>query len=280
MAATIHYIAAAYLGVRHFMDPRFVADRWYYLRSQVEMLGRLKHSLDAITFVINTDALVGVPADIASVARIIQRPNIGMSYGAYAHAFATFGDQYSHYILNEDDYLFTQDDFDTLLLKEMESRPKCELLCGTVYEHQGYPFCPAVSCMIVSSKGLEVIASHNGGSLPHHPVSVADPYGAGYESQKRFSDGLVQAGYKVEDWLLKWSTAFRMDDHSSLCTRWFSRRGMIEGSPHRVRADFKVPAMVVSAQAVNVLHPISDGFRWHDGTIRKDGSVSFAADNA
>jgi hypothetical protein len=90
-----------------------------------------------------------------------------------------------------------------------------------------------------------------------------------------FGHELLGAGYGLEDWLLRWSTAFRMDGMPHLQTRWFSRRGDARVNPHSVEADFSVPSMVVGVQCVGVEHPIHTGYGLRNGVIHADGSVTF-----
>lgn len=277
MPARINYVVAAYLGDRKFMDGAFLADRWHYLRAQVEMLRRLRHNLDQITFVINTNVPLTVPEDIKAAGVVVQRPNRGMSYGAWSDAYAASRGKFTHYIFNEDDYLFTQQDFDRLLLDEFTKRPGVQMLCGAAYPIASFPTHPAVSCMIAGTLGLEA-SFRKGGMLPNFsPAGTAEsPYPHGYQSQMRFSEHILSSGYKLEDWLLRWSTAFRMDGAPSLTTRWFSRRGNATINPHAVEADFSVPTMVVGVQTMNLLHPIHNGFGTREGTILPDGTVNWS----
>ena len=49
----VNYILAAYFGNRNDEDPRYTADKSFFLRTHLESLVRLKHSLDQITVVIS-----------------------------------------------------------------------------------------------------------------------------------------------------------------------------------------------------------------------------------
>lgn len=133
---SIHYVIACWSGLRRVNPPVYLADRSVFLRRHLESLQKLKHSVDRITIVVNQNPedppsfrrfLESIPNVLGTASvKVLERPNIGYSYGAYSRAFE-FDRGVSpttYYILMEDDYVFTQDGFDADMVEALMGAPK------------------------------------------------------------------------------------------------------------------------------------------------------------
>ena len=123
-------VVACWSGPRRCMDPRAVDDRAIYLKLQTHSLENVPHSLDAIYFV---DSAVPAPTPyeyynyfhfkLPGNIEPLTRPNIGLSYGAFSDAYETFPD-HDYYFFLEDDYIFTEPNWDSKMIEIMEKAEK------------------------------------------------------------------------------------------------------------------------------------------------------------
>jgi FkbM family methyltransferase len=117
-------------------------DRLIYLKTQINDLCNLEHDLEKIVFVVNYEnehselfaqAQELIPNKIRNAdVELIQRKNIGMSYGAWSDVFGKYKDTYDYYIFTEDDYFFNINNFDQYLIKKFNSLPNTGYLCMVV----------------------------------------------------------------------------------------------------------------------------------------------------
>ena len=273
------YVCTSYLGARLNADPRYEADRLFFLKQHFASLARLPHALDLIVVSLSgeakdRDAHVGeireAAAQIGVQCEVFGRDNIGMSYGAFSDAVVRYGSSFTHYIFMEDDYVFTQPHFDTLLLEEMEYREKCGYLCGASYRvsidiHKH----AAVSLGMLRQDAMVQAAALRGGQMPFGREPNA--YRAGFYGQKDQSFALAEAGWDVGDWLMRWSTAYW--DSAPGIVRWFGREGDPVCDPQTRKGDFTIPTLVVPIQAVDKRVKISNGHEWTTGVLQFDGTV-------
>jgi len=118
MGFSLAYVIACYFGPRRVFDKQYIINPYDYIDWQLASIATYSlPAVDRFVFVANGDYpkhlmpldqylpprnLAGVPIDV------LQRPNHGMSYGAWNHAIETYGDQYDFYFLTEDDYVAVQ----------------------------------------------------------------------------------------------------------------------------------------------------------------------------
>jgi hypothetical protein len=126
-----------------------------YLKYQLESLERLRHKLDDVVVVENA----GHPtADYlesqAKFDKILHRPNIRGSYGAWNYAWETYGDEYEWYFYLEDDYVFALDNFDDKLIAMWE--PGVGHLCSLYYDHGRVGWHVAMPNGLISAEGWRV----------------------------------------------------------------------------------------------------------------------------
>lgn len=135
MDSKIIYCIATWSGARRHMPPKYKKDSTYYLRKQIERLKKLQHSLAAIA-IINPyqkkeskefHKFLGEIENIVDPLPcfILLRRNMAMSYGSWLHAYEAFGDNFTHYLVIEDDYLPSINNFDTEMLSLMNSTNNC-----------------------------------------------------------------------------------------------------------------------------------------------------------
>lgn len=104
-----------------------------YLKQHLKRLFELKHSIEKIVVVkpIGSDDkdYYDIDEETLSKIEILERPQNDRSYGQFLFAYKTFGNQFSHYIIAEDDYIPNIDDFDSRLAALMDHKG-CDYLCG------------------------------------------------------------------------------------------------------------------------------------------------------
>ncbi|NIQ13965.1 MAG: hypothetical protein GTO02_06040, partial [Candidatus Dadabacteria bacterium] len=80
-------------------------------------------------------SLEAIPKSIGSAKiEIIERKNIGLSYGSFSSAFNLYGDQFEYYIFLEDDYIFVEDQFDEILINIFNQYENCGYLASLVLD--------------------------------------------------------------------------------------------------------------------------------------------------
>lgn len=139
---SINYILAAWSGMRRVNLPRYVEEREVFLRKHIESLENLRHSLTQVTVVVANNPeepksyrkyLESIPEKIGTAKVVIlERPNVGLSFGAYSEVYGRYRADFDYYLFMEDDYVFTQHDFDTMLwgkLREHEKNAMASFVC-------------------------------------------------------------------------------------------------------------------------------------------------------
>jgi hypothetical protein len=277
------YVIGAYVGDRGHMEPAYLANHWTYLKEQLSMLTRLRHRLAHVVIEISSDvefdplfigAFIGRSADVGCPVEVHRRPNVGQSYGGFANAFTRYGDRFSHYLFNEDDYVFTQDYFDEAILDEFESMPNCGLMGGAAYCAGKDPLKHmAVQPNFSSTEILAKAAAGRGGELPYDHESAS--YRAGWWGQKHLSFSVAEQGYEICDWLEHWASGYRSGTADPMMVRWFSRSepGGQSYDPQFVRGQLDKTALIVPVQALDIESYISDGMQWWLGRVGRDGKL-------
>ncbi len=202
MSCKVAYLLAAFGGVA---DDN--ADRTVYLYDHLEKLKTVKHSLDAIILLINTDETNARPELLTYTAFvntipevindtpliIIRRPNIGISYGAYALAFDIYVNDFDYFIMMEDDYMPMEDNFDTTLISMLEEAPNTALLCGCIAYGFGGGDDPhaGLSNGIISSKVVKQVQESGGFKFSNKAGDCASDESLG---QVTFSQSVLPFG--------------------------------------------------------------------------------------
>jgi hypothetical protein len=136
--------------------------------------------------------------------KLVSRENVGLSLGAYNHAFTWFGDRYDYWLFTEDDQVMVGDGTFACAIEQMKANPKIGFVAIVgVSTNRQHP--PHVHGGVgVSSRQIlnEIKAAnasdrHPEGQLPYH-------IGKGYDNQRqraeiRFTNVIHQRGYRLVD---------------------------------------------------------------------------------
>lgn len=221
------YVCCFWLGNRRCSTKTYDLDKTSYLKSQIQTLFSFHHNLEKIIFVFNLEEEHKeifermkeiIPNFIGnSEVEIIVRKNIGLSYGAWSHAFGLYKEKYDYYIFNEDDYFISQNDFDSYLVNKFESKIKCGYLCllatNPSPNNTQLPVHAGNSIGISSSKVLNQVWEKYG-CLPHHDEEIPDQeerYNiSGHKGQISQTNSIFNLGYNIFDIRGDYSTAHDM----------------------------------------------------------------------
>ncbi len=268
----INYVMACYFGARQGASSVFDTDRLFYVRKHIDSLERLSHKLSQITVVCSgADPGVALSHKIKDTKIVyIVRPNIGMSYGAYSDVFERYRKEFSHYIFTEDDYLFTHDNFDDLLIEEYNRR-QCGMLCGYAL-HGAVDLQPggvtknhaSVAIMIAGSDVLDKARVNVYCPEVRLPYKNQSDMFAGYFGQKALSWAVVDTGATLVDWNERWATAYWNSEPGIV--RWY---GCMPTEPWFGELDNR--SLVVPVQALGRQSKVSDGKNWHTGVVDEHG---------
>lgn len=229
-ARKVNYVVACWMGRRRYEDPRHVADRSFFLREHLRRLSELDHALDQVTLVV---AVGGDPVAerFAEGARVgdtpvvvLRRQNGGFSYGSWNHAYEAFGEEFTHYVLVEDDYLPCLDHFDRTLVEFADAE-------GTYV------------CGLSAWDGTHAAISN--GVVPTaawRHVHPAPTHLHGDLAQTVWSRSFHAAGFPVRDWLATHSSPF---SRAGARLRWY-------GHP-------SLPPLFAPVQALRAPVVVSDG---------------------
>jgi len=204
-----NYIVAVWTGGRRRHEQEYVDDRAVYIKKQIEQLNNLNHNIGQVTFVINDnpDESIEVKNYINSIPNkikdtdivILRRPNIGMSYGAWAYVYEKYTNQFDYYIIQEDDYIPVIDNFDKILIELLHEK-QLDYLCELYKDNHA-----SASGGIMFSRTLSDIY-YKGGKLPFpnnsHYGNVED-YG-----QRKISKIFTDNGFKVGDYTDRYKFIF------------------------------------------------------------------------
>jgi hypothetical protein len=193
------YVIATYQGPRRYRDGG-------ELSRHLDQLNRLPHKLDHVVVVNNYDYAAQKIQTFG--AELIERPNVGGSYGAFNAAFKRHHDKFDYYIFVEDDYVPVAKEFDTILHALI--MPKTGYLCGLVANfpvyHEGMRLSvphAAISNGIARTSALLAVERYFG-NLPYS--NAPSDYGKDEMSQVLFSNAFLYAGYELQSWLPSFCT--------------------------------------------------------------------------
>lgn len=212
----VNYVLCCWSGPRRTPDIRRDIDGAFYLRSHLRSLRDLRHRLDQITIMVPKNAKE--PAEFRDLVRslpsrirdtpivVMERPNLGLSYGSLSDCFARYRGEFDYYFFMEDDYVFEQHEFDRIHVEAMEVDPKCGYLCGLAWTN-GLPMHAGIANGIMRGAALERVFSAHGGRIPH---SNDASYRGGEETgQVGQSQAIIAQGFTLKDWSGAYRVIFR-----------------------------------------------------------------------
>lgn len=199
MGFRTNYVIAAWTGPRR-ADPRA---GFAYLDFHLDQLSKTPHDLSQITVVLPYSENITKKDRIRLEARrrigksnlvFMFKENRGISYGSWNHAYMQYRDSFDYYFFIEDDYVYTKNNFDTVLINIFNSSANCGYLCTYAKDYPAHHHA-AISNGIASSTVLEKVVKQQGW-LPHY---------AGHEmkysatGQLDFSRAFLEAGFSIAD---------------------------------------------------------------------------------
>lgn len=217
------YVVTFYFGDRRRTFPPYEEDRLCYLKKQIEYLTDVKHSLKTIYFVFNveiehyellSDALKIIPKSINdSKIEIIVRENIGFSYGGWTEVMNRL--EHDYYIVNEDDYFFIEDNWDSYMINNFNEKENCGgfgIAVRPANEWNGYKEHFAHSCFCTNKDVIKnIIKNYNG-----FKVVKNNDYKENESNQSNFSNLLISAGYRIYDIREDYDLNFAMTDKPNI----------------------------------------------------------------
>ncbi len=219
-----NYVLCAWSGERRTPDPRRDADPAVYLREHIQSLQDLRHGLDQITIMVPYNPtepsafrqfLNTIPSMIQDAKVVImERPNVGMSYGSLSDCYARYRLKFDFYMMMEDDYVFTQGCFDWVHVEALQHDLNCGYVCGRVSDSPP-PTHAAVANGMFRGRALEAVFFAAGGWLPH--AKAADYQSNEKHGQMGQSQAIITVGYTLRDWTGRYRIEFR-EENTSITT--------------------------------------------------------------
>lgn len=203
----ICYVVNFWLGERRIEVDYYKSNKLFFLNRQIDFLTNKENNIDTIFFNFNivpqhysliSEIFKIVPKKINnSLVEVTFRENIGMSYGAFSDIFKSNLNRFDYYIFNEDDYVFTQDNWDEYLVKKFNSKENCGYLSMIVADTDSrFPKHASHSTGISSYKVLQEVINKNG-ELPH-PKN--DKYNSNeIDGQVKQTNEIYKLGYELYD---------------------------------------------------------------------------------
>ena len=214
MTTSIHveYVVASFMGPRLDRFVPYDDDRSFFLKKHLDILATLDARVHGITIVNNDcgseaeSTLDILPKDIGGVPlRIIRRPNLGASYGAYAHAIENTPHA-THFVLIEDDYVLTMPRFSEWMISKVPEG----MLCAAAWPWDNplggtLPIAAVFIGMVTAPTIRSALAN---GWCGQEAVQMDSSYKSAYRNQIAMSQAIIQAGGVVCDWSEEYPTAF------------------------------------------------------------------------
>lgn len=107
-----------------------------YVKAHMECLRRYKNNLSRIVFAIADDKCTKTTIHEDGEITYVHRSNRGLSFGAWVEISQMYMNQYDYYIYCEDDYVFVQDNFDDILVRQYQQKNVDYLVTWKQYEKQ------------------------------------------------------------------------------------------------------------------------------------------------
>lgn len=154
----INYVIATWSGWRRNPSTE-------YLKKHLQRLFELKHDLAQITVVrpagSDNEEFYNLDTETRSKIVLLDRPENDRSYGQFLFAYKTYGNEFTHYIVAEDDYIPNIDHFDTKLHSLMNAK-NCDYLCGKYGRFRiSDPLHPQQNMGIIKSSAFKKILNDN-----------------------------------------------------------------------------------------------------------------------
>lgn len=238
MKTNINLVVPLYCGPRASHHRKYALDNTVNIKTIIQELNIVPYDLSQITFVINEypespsnflDAIDSIPPKLRDTEVVVlQRENIGMSYGALSYVYGIYRQQFDYYIFCEDDYIFPQSNFDTKLVEMLSFYKNIDssygYLCMLAIPWGNIPYHVSISNGLIDSESCEKVWKKYG-ELPN----AAKP------EQITFSLGFTSVGVKICD-VTQWYKVGFIDNQFGT---WF---GNLAGESFCTPIDFCNPS--------------------------------------
>lgn len=200
-AAKVCYVVATWHRARQNPEPEKPEE---YLKAQVLQLTKLKHNLSKVIFShpCAMDELYKTffhPINIPFEYQIIEELTERRSYGSWIHAFKKYQLEYDYYIFIEDDYVPVIDNFDSILVEQLEKK-QCGYLCG--WKGEASYIHAAIANGIVKSTTLKAIYDKFHAMIPvGYPASYPG-------NQLGFSHAFLDNEFTIDDYTDLYNSSF------------------------------------------------------------------------
>ena len=203
-----------YFGPRRVFLKPYVDDPLFLVKKQIQYLEEVKHNLDHVVFTVNRrgdedDENISILKQILpdkfqkATTEILIRENIGLSYGAFSDVYTKYRKNYDFYFFTEDDYLFCEDWFDSILIDMLLENENPGYLCGLVWvTDETLLFHAGNSVGVATSKALEDVYIEKN-EIPHLKTSGSyeheDEIPGSICSQVLHTNSIYKKGYSLTD---------------------------------------------------------------------------------
>jgi len=233
-----NYMIASWSGARRAQDPRYINDPAFYLKQQIISLEKHAHKLSQITIAIAenpneptsyTQYLDEIP-DYINGTKVVKfrRPNIGMSFGSLSDTFNKYEKEFDYYFFIEDDYVFSMDRFDKIILRPMWNNSRIGYVSGKIKQiaQQNHRWTlQAIGAF--RTNALVKLRAINGTIWPFPNVENSNSYqDIEKYGQVGLSQGILTAGYEIADVGPHYEIGCRIRQNSVI---WYNR-----GAPNRL----------------------------------------------
>lgn len=207
----VNYVIACWTGARRADDRRAARDRTFMIRHHIAALEAANHSLDQITIVLaeggdaKADEFIkGLKSIGGTPVVVLGRENTGYSYASWNHAFETYKEEFTHYIIVEDDYMPWAHNFDDILVEHANRADT--YVCGLEAKRGR-----------LASISNGVIPSKVWSQVHPAPYEPGDTFREGNQSQRIWTEWFSVKGFPVADHLGTHSSPFWLGNS----IRWY-----------------------------------------------------------
>ena len=209
------------------MSPLYREDKLYFVKEQIKALESIEHGIDTAIFVFNTDdgesglSLLGEAVNLINKikkvkTKVLFRPNIDFSYGAWNDALKVYAKDFDYSFLIEDDYIPVTDNFEKKFIEYIENDDTnktfyvCQFLWGSgTVDPTGNPKHPSI---IDSHCGVSNGVILNSSYIELGPFRLdgarKDDYNKAQHNQVRFLIPFTDKNLKIASTADKYSVKF------------------------------------------------------------------------
>ena len=191
-----------------------------------ELVKDLEYLRECENFLFSLDGQITRQGSVS----VLQRPNIGISYGGFDYVFRTLRHRYDFWFFSEDDYLTVSDGIMADAICRLHAVWPDSLVGFVAIGGISHVVAPAVcgGCGVTTREILEQVCSHNimdvhgCGCLPHTPSKQPGAAGHNTSAEVPFVNSICKLGYHLWDSGIV-SPVMLWDEAASGIHRWTAR---------------------------------------------------------